>query len=182
MPNITQLELGGGLRPHPGSQLVIDLHHPRMSPAQDAAVTPWQTDVGDVPTGSVHRVFSSHFLEHIPAGQARIDVLNEAHRVLVHGGRFDAVVPTIGYTDQVSGRAMSDQVGWQPWADPTHVSYWWMPESVLYFCEGPFKPLADYGINVWRPLGPECPDPFTNPLGGWRMIDGWLTEFSIIRP
>lgn len=154
------VELGGGTNPHPRADFVIDLHHPHGAPAQDATRTPWMTRHLDpeppvdhaLPDGCADEVFASHFLEHVPAGQPRIDVFNEARRILRPGGTFTIVLPLIGYTDPTTGAPMSNQIGWQPYADPTHVSQWWFPESLLYFCAGPFKPHADYGIREWAPL------------------------------
>lgn len=175
-----QVELGGGLRPEHSSAYIIDIHHPRNAPAQDATVTPWTTFDGEIKSGSVDRVFCSHFLEHIPSGSSRIAVMNEAWRVLKPGGRFDMILPLVGYTDQGGSGHLVE--GWQPWADPTHVGFWWFPESLLYFCEGPFKPLADYGISVWKALGDFTENPFESENGGWHVGDGWEGRASLIKP
>lgn len=175
-----QVELGGGLNPDSRSQVVIDTKHPRNAPAQDASVAPWTTFDGPIPSGSVDRVFCAHFLEHIPSGPQRIAVMNEAWRVLKPGGRFDMIIPLVGYTDQGGSGHIVE--GWQPWADPTHVGYWWFPESLLYFCEGPFKPHADYGVSVWGPLGHYTEDPFASESGGWCVNDGWEGRASLIKP
>lgn len=177
------LELGGGTNPLPDADVVIDLHHPRNSPHQDAAVIPWAFFTGEsIPNNHFDRVYCSHFLEHIPSGQSRINVLNEAWRVLRTGGVFDMVVPLVGYTDPNSGNPMSNHIGWQPFADPTHVSFWWFPESLLYFCEGPFKPNADYGFSTWKPMGAYCLDPFTEEMGGWTVVNGWEGKARIVKP
>lgn len=93
-----------------------------------------------------------HVLEHIPAGQPRIDVMNEAHRVLKAGGVFRILVPLFP--------------SWQAVADPTHVSYW-VKESFDYFCQ----PIAnaDYGIALWD---------FTD----WRVVDGWAGYATLRKP
>jgi len=160
------VELGGGTNPHPRADLIIDLHHPRHSPEQDAAITPWrchdgpwaEADQGYLHSELVDEVYCSHFMEHIHRGQPLLNVMNEAWRILKPGGTFTMILPLVGYTDPVTGSPKSDQIGWQPWADPTHVNYWWFPEALLYFCEGPFKPHANYGINIWSALGSWVPE------------------------
>lgn len=203
------VELGGGTMPHPRADVVVDMHHPRMAPAQDAADTPWAVDpVGGRPIGGrlhdngysitladgvVDEVYSSHFLEHVPHGDALLAVMNEAHRVLRSGGTFTAVLPTVGHTLDGESRPYH---GWQPWADPTHVSWWWVPEAFLYFCDGPFRPHADYGIKVWGQLGewvpPEVADlelswqrmsPAPRQLSTfWTIRDGWEAVVRLVKP
>ncbi|SOE67679.1 hypothetical protein SAMN05446589_3103 [Streptomyces sp. OV198] len=73
-------------------------------------------------------------MEHIPAGQERIDVMNEAHRVLKPCGTFEIIVPLAST--------------WRAIADPTHVSFWCM-ESFRYF-DGLHGADADYGIKLWE--------------------------------
>lgn len=188
------VELGGGTSPHPRADYVIDLHHPRRSPRQDATQTPWEVERGDVlatflDDGSVDEVYSSHFLEHVPAGDPLLRVMDEAWRVLRPGGTFTAVLPLVGYTDPETGAPRHGHIGWQPWADPTHVSYWWLPERALYFCEGAFKPQADYGHRTWGPwpvyvppaeladwTTPGDPRPF------WTVREGWEGVFRLVRP
>lgn len=190
------VELGGGLNPHPRADYIIDLHHPKGARPQDAMVTPWshgerlwfKSDCAD-------EIYASHFMEHIPAGQPRIDVMNEAWRVLRPGGTFMIVGPLVGYSDPVSGEPHSKQIGWQPWADPTHVSHWWFPESLLYFCEGPFKPHANYGISIWAPLGTWVPESDADdvlmlnrhqaPVEGvsfWSVRGGWEGVSVLVKP
>lgn len=153
------LEIGGGTNRHPQSTDVIDPSHPfsvdesiiekLRGKAQDFK---WPFNDGDV-----QAVYASHVMEHIPAGVERIAIFNEAHRVLKIGGFFDILVPLVGFT-QPDGTSVLVN-GWQPYADPTHVSYWWFPESLLYFCEGDFKAHADYGMASWR-------------------LDGWHVNFG----
>lgn len=95
-----------------------------------------------VPDRMVEAVRASHVLEHIPAGQERIDVMNEAWRALIPGGEFEIIGPVIP-----QGPA---GIGWHAFADPTHVSFWVYPESWLYFVEGPYRANADYGIHLWE--------------------------------
>ena len=193
------VELGGGTNPHPRADIVIDLHHPRLAPEQGATRTPWKVGELALPRrmvpGEVDEVFASHFLEHVPAGQPRIDVFNEAWRVLRSGGTFTMVHPLIGYTDPTSGAPCSDQIGWQPWADPTHVSQWWFPESLLYFCQGPFKPHASYGISEWAPITRYLADDDASVQLGrlresqlpdtdswWSVRSGWEGVARLVKP
>jgi SAM-dependent methyltransferase len=146
------IDLGGGTLPHPRADYVIDLHHPKNTPAQDATNTPWHASLGKgaIPDSSVDEIYASHFMEHIPRGQPLVDVMNEAWRVLKPGGTFLMIMPLVGYTDHGVGKMVA---GWQPYADPTHVNYWWLPEALLYFCYGQFAPHADYGLRMWTSLG-----------------------------
>lgn len=122
-----------------------------------------------LPDSSVDQARASHVMEHIPSGEARIKAMNEVHRVLKPGGTFEVIIPLVGYTEGGVGHLVS---GWQPYADPTHVAYWWFPESLLYFCEGPFKPHADYGIRVWSALQEE----------DWEVRDGWEGRALLRKP
>jgi SAM-dependent methyltransferase len=101
---------------------------------------PWQRLAQDVPwpthDGSVEAIRASHVMEHIPAGQDRINVMNEAYRVLRKGGTFTIIVPLF-----VPGR-------WEALADPTHVSFW-VEESFCYF-DGRIVPQANYGMKLWQ--------------------------------
>jgi SAM-dependent methyltransferase len=179
------LDLGGGTAPHPQARCVIDLHHPVASPKQDATNTPWLWhDAGGmhaIPDATFDVVHASHFLEHVPHGAPLIRVMNEAWRVLRPGGRFHIRLPLVGYTEPETGMGKLVS-GWQPYADPTHVSFWWFPEALLYVCEGPFKPHADYGMSVWRPLGGYTDDPWGHPDGGWCVVDGWEGWAALVKP
>jgi len=93
---------------------------------------------------SVDEVVSSHCLEHIPPGSPRIEVFNEVWRLLRPGGTFTFIVPLVGTEDGPVGT-------WHAWADPTHVSYWWFPESVHYFT-GQVDAAAEYHIARWEPV------------------------------
>lgn len=201
------VELGGGSNPHPRADIIIDLNHPRGSIPQDATEPPWMVS-GPTPhtqghtegwvlaSNTVDEVYCSHFLEHIPKGQPLINVMNEAWRILKPGGTFVALFPLVGYTDPETEEPRGQNIGWQPWADPTHVSYWWMPEAFLYFCEGPFKPCADYGIRIWAQLGAYTPEPVAtdwinhhrlcpdNPYirSFWSVRSGWEACCRLVKP
>ena len=101
-----------------------------------------------LPDGSVEGARCSHLLEHIPAGQERIDVMNEVWRVLRPGCQFEIIVPLFG--------------GWGAIADPTHVSFW-VRESFDYFT-GKVVAGGDYGIKLWE-------------LASWSIVEAdWGQE------
>jgi hypothetical protein len=127
-----KLEIGGGHLLTEG-YVNLDYRHGDGEWRRLAQDTPWPT-----PDQSVEAMRASHIMEHIPAGQNRIDVMNEAWRVLVPGGQFEIIVPLMTGS-------------WHAIADPTHVSYW-VEESFYYFCEGNFHPNADYGIKLWQTI------------------------------
>jgi len=135
-----KLEIGGGTKFQRGWVNLDPIHGegPFKRFAQDV---PWPIE-----TDSVDAIMASHVMEHIPAGKPRIDVMNEAHRVLKPGGTFEIRVPLMTGS-------------WHAIADPTHVSYW-VPESFGYF-DGSMGYDADYGISTWRTL-------FFNVSGGWE--------------
>lgn len=146
-----RIEIGGGTIPREGFTN-LDPHHGDGE---------WRRIIQDgIPAAddSVEAVRASHVFEHIPAGQQRLDAFNEIWRVLAPGATFEIVLPLVGYTD-AEGIARP-VAGWMPWADPTHVSFWWFPESLMYFCDGPFKANADYGMKLWT-------------LNSWEAVDGW---------
>lgn len=190
------VDIGGGTLPHPRANVVIDLHHPKGSPAQDASVIPWKTGDygGPLRDGSVDELYASHFMEHVHRGQPLINVMNEAWRVLKPGGTFTVIMPLVGYTNPHSGAPESSHIGWQPWSDPTHVNYWWLPEALLYFTEGPFRPHADYGTKVWKQLGAWIPEPEATarinaqyhsqqPADTWWSVrNGWEGVACLIKP
>ena len=136
---MTSIEIGGGTLVQPG-WTNLDSRNGHGEWARMAQDTPWPT--GD---NTVDAIRASHVMEHIPAGQERIDVMNEAHRVLKPGGVFEIIVPLMVGT-------------WHAIADPTHVSYW-CKESFHYF-DGLFAANADYGIRLWQTLELE-------------VVDGW---------
>lgn len=126
---MTNIEIGGGHLVQAG-WTNLDPTHGVGDWKRPAQVVPWPAA-----DGSVSAIRASHVMEHIPAGQPRIDVMNEAHRVLRPGGVFEIRVP-----NALSGT-------WHAFADPTHVSFWCIP-SFHYF-DGSFAANADYGIRYW---------------------------------
>lgn len=125
------IEIGGGTLAGPG-WVNLDPVHGAGVWSRYAQQVPWPT--GDA---TVDAIRASHVMEHIPAGHQRIDVMNEAHRVLKPGGVFEIIVPF--FTGS-----------WHAIADPTHVSFWCL-ESFHYF-DGVFAANADYGIKMWTTL------------------------------
>jgi SAM-dependent methyltransferase len=103
---------------------------------------------------SVEAVRASHLVEHIPYTD-RIPMMNEVHRVLVPGGRFEIITPMFP--------------SWQAIADPTHVSFW-VQESFFYFT-GQITPQANYGIFYWQ----------WGPLG-YYVEDGWEIHADLMKP
>src|SRR5262249_27610034 len=144
--------------------------------------------------GEIDDAYCSHFIEHVPKGTPLITVMNEVHRVLKPGGSFTLVMPIVGYTDPFSGGPLSSHIGWQPWAGPAHVSFWLLPEAFLYFCEGPYKPNADYGMKIWAPLGSYQPEDVVSTLleaerlhpagheSFWSVRNGWEGVVRLVRP
>lgn len=125
------IDIGGGHILRPG-WINLDPVHGEGPWKRLAQEIPWP-----VADSSVTSLRASHVMEHIPSGQTRIDVMNEAHRVLVPGGTFEIIVPFMVGT-------------WHAIADPTHVSFW-CTESFHYF-DGLFAANADYGIKMWETL------------------------------
>jgi hypothetical protein len=205
--SIMLVEIGGGLNPHPRATVIIDPIHPLAAPAQRAQDGPWSyspaaveelgngraaADRGDahaiLPNGSADEVFASHVMEHIPRGDELVSTMNEAWRVLRPGGFFTLLMPLVGFTEprRSRGRLVAT---WQPYADPSHVNFWWLPEAVLYFCEGPFKAAADYGIRPWMPLGDFVPEKRVAGVlradpaySFWSVRYGWEGVVRIMKP
>lgn len=133
-----KIDVGGGAIPEPGYRNLDPVH------GLDKFKRRLQDLIPAAPA-TVEAMRASHVMEHIPAGAERINAMNEAWRVLVPGGVFTITVPLVVAHGQWVGN-------WQAFADPTHVSFWCLPESFEYFCQGPRKPDADYGISLWAPL------------------------------
>lgn len=96
---------------------------------------------------SVETIYAHDVFEHLP----KIHAMNEAWRVLRHGGYLDLAVPCVMLSD---GR-----VNPGAFADPTHISFWTFDDR-YYYCEewnhsrgerGRLGPA--YGITaLFRPL------------------------------
>lgn len=151
-----KVDIGGGTIPAAG--------HTNLDPVHGDGV--WKRRIQDgipVGDGALEAARASHVMEHIPAGSGdgeRIWVMNEVWRALEPGGTFEIIVPLVLARGQWVGT-------WHAFADPDHKSFWAMPESFLYFCEGPFKPNADYGMKIWQALDE---DSDTELRGGWEGV------------
>jgi hypothetical protein len=182
---IPLLELGGGLRPHPESNVVLDTMYPKNSPPQDIAEVPWHSNGGKIVDCTVKQIFAAHVMEHIPRGDPLMAVMNEAWRVLEPGGVFTMIMPLIGYTrGNGEGKLVES---WQPYADPTHVNFWWLPDALSrYFC-GEGHLAAIYGAQQWAPLGryvveEEIDHALTNVPSFWGLRKGWEGTARIMKP
>lgn len=144
------LELGGGARVTPGWSNLDPVNGSPAELRRLAQDVPWP-----LADGSVGAVRASHVMEHIPAGQDRISVMNECHRVLTPGGTFEIIVPLI------CGSEPGTPLHWAALADPTHVSFW-VPASFEYF-DGTKAPCADYGLKLWETVSYET-------RGGWEGV------------
>lgn len=161
----TQLDIGGGTLPQPG--------HYNLDPVHGEG--DWKRRIQDglpfLEEGHLLGAYASHVFEHIPAGAERIAALNEIHRVLAPGAKLRIIVPLVGYTDAEGTGHLVE--GWQAYADPTHVSSWWFPESLLYVCrDSLFTAHADYGIRLWDSLRPE----------DWEVRGGWEGHATLHKP
>lgn len=123
-----RIDLGGGKIPRSG-WVNLDPVHGSGEWRRAAQQVPWPAE-----SNSISEIYSSHMMEHIPAGMERITVMNEAWRTLIPGGPFEIRVPLFPR--------------WEAIADPTHVSFW-VPQSFLYFT-GQIAADADYGIKLWE--------------------------------
>lgn len=142
-----KIDIGGGLRPREGFVNFDPVHGEGLFKRKLQDGIP-------VEDNSVDELFSSHTFEHIPTSD-RISCMNECNRVLKSGGVFEIIVPIIGYTDLNNvGHYVNSCL---PWADPTHVSYFWMPDSFLYFTKEEIS-SADYGIIYWKLLNAQIND------------------------
>lgn len=125
----THVDIGGGLAPAGGYTNLDHVHGEGV----------WRRSILDgipVADGQLDSVRASHVMEHLPAGEPRLYVMNEVWRSLADHGTFLIIVPLAG--------------SWQAYADPTHVSLW-VPESFDYF-DGTMAPQASYGLRPWVTL------------------------------
>ncbi len=86
---MTSIEIGGGTLA-PADWINLDSRNGSPGWKREAQDVPWPT-----PDNSIHHILASHILEHVPAGQERIDIFNEAWRVLKPGGRFEIKLPLL---------------------------------------------------------------------------------------
>lgn len=170
------IEIGGGTKPHPRAEIVIDPVHPRGIGPRHAQL-PWD----GISDNSCDEVYASHVMEHVPKPHV-ITVMNEAWRVLKPGGTFMVTLPVTGVTDRGTQRVVDN---WRAWADPTHVSSWWLPESFMYFT-GEIGADADYATKRWLPLK-RIPEDLSEMMSArsahtpspslghsvWALRDGW---------
>ncbi len=140
LPNI---ELGGGARKIDPNCFNLDPVHGLGEWKRKAQDIPWPVE-----DASIGNMRASHVMEHIPAGQDRIDVMNEAWRVLIPGGTLEIIVPFIVIPFDMVPPGLHPGPMWPAIADPTHVSFW-CTESFSYF-DGGMEPEASYGIKKWH--------------------------------
>jgi len=181
-----KIDIGGGTVPAPGYLNVDPVHGDSVRVRSGYDVRDLKVRVQDgipLEAGSVEAARASHVLEHVPKeGGQLLAAMNEVWRVLRPGGEFETIVPCAGFTSEhvpdeqrspVQRQAVGPVYnGWQPWADPTHVSFWWYPESWWYFTGGPggaFRANADYGIRYWE-------------WGDGRLVDGWEAHVTLVKP
>jgi len=81
---------------------------------------------------SFDHILCSHFLEHLPAGDVTIHLMNECHRILKPGGTMHVEVPYWNSEAFVQ--------------DPTHVQPWNCDKFRYFTAE--FTYLR-YGIEIW---------------------------------
>jgi SAM-dependent methyltransferase len=156
-----RLEIGGGTLTKPGWENIDPVHGSRPE------FKVYVQDGIALPDNSVVEVFASHVMEHIPQGEPRIKTMNEVNRVLRPGGTFTIIVPCVGYTDHENGGGPV-HAGWQAYGDPTHVSFWWFPESFWYLT-GKFAANASYGMAPWEEKS-------------MILKDGWEAHVVLAKP
>ena len=135
-----KIEVGGG-RLCPQGFTNLDPIHGEGAFKRRAQDGRWPAD-----DNTVERVGASHVMEHIPAGDERLFVLNEAWRVLQPGAVLEIEVPVLKTMGLPPDAGI---VSWESLADPTHVSFW-VYESFLYLIEGGWAANAQYDLRLWR--------------------------------
>jgi predicted SAM-dependent methyltransferase len=107
---MTKLNLGCSDK-HIADYINVDRVHPADVVTDLSERWPWEDS-------SVTEIIAHDIIEHLPD---KIHTMNEAYRVLQHGGLFRVIVPT---TD-----------GPGAFQDPTHVSFWHR-NSMWYYTHG----------------------------------------------
>lgn len=107
---MTKLNLGCSDR-HIADYINVDIVEPADTVADLAQRWPWEDN-------SIDEIIAHDIIEHLPN---KILTMNEAYRVLRHGGLLKVIVPT---TD-----------GPGAWQDPTHISFW-CRNSFWYYTHG----------------------------------------------
>lgn len=182
---IPLLQLGGGQTPHQQATVVLDSRFPKNAPARNLAETPWRTDNGKIVDCTVRAIYAHHIMQKIPRGEALLAVMNEAWRVLEPGGTITMFLPVVGYTDS---KGTSFPVNrWEPYADPMHVSYWWLPEAFSMYFAGDDHRTELYGASRWSPLGPLVkPETVQDAMASmgtfWTVRDGWEGVVRLEKP
>lgn len=105
----------------------------------DIEKTPWP--IGNETYDYIEAI---HALEHVHQDKV-IAVMNECHRILKRGGKFNIQVPSAHYPNEA-------------FSDPTHLSTWTIDTFKNYFC-GKSPRNADYGIVKWASEVMEEPVP-----------------------
>jgi len=124
------LDLGCGLHKKPNCLGVDRTYLPGVDYVHDLEETPWPFK-----DGQFEALYATHLLEHIAN---LIPFMNEAHRILKPGGKFEIYVPL----------AIDVDGGIHPGAfqDPTHVRFF-VKESFSYFTGR--AETVPYGILPW---------------------------------
>ena len=129
-PGYWNVDIGGAV------DEIVDLRDP----------WPWKS-------GCLAEVFAHDVFEHLP----KIHAMNEAWRVLRHGGILDLWVPCVSLSD---GR-----VNPGAFADPTHVSFWTYDDR-YYYCEEWNNPQGERGR-----LGPAYGIKALFRQVSWQQVD-----------
>lgn len=129
--SVIKLDLGGGTTPQEGfiNMDIRDL--PSVDVVHDWEAIPWP-----FPDASLSLIMAGHVVEHVnPANFGFIKWMNEAWRILKHGGQLMISTPFAG------------SMGY--WSDPTHVN---PCTNVTWEW---FDPLASSGSGLYRMYSPK---------------------------